>query len=141
LGYVDSRHGSGFYVSERQPASTQCQGTSDPRRAEDESGHLLQQFNHPGETLKLCSGFIPDAWRDMDSLAQAIRHVSRTDAASMVDYATPLGNLTLREHLQSRIGQLGIQADASQILITNGASQALDLLMRYMLKAGDTVLV
>ncbi|WP_153134627.1 PLP-dependent aminotransferase family protein [Paraburkholderia agricolaris] len=141
LGYVDSRHGSGFYVSERQPASTQCQGTSDPRRAEDESGHLLQQFNHPGETLKLCSGFIPDAWRDMDSLAQAIRHVSRTDAASMVDYATPLGNLTLREHLQSRIGQLGIQADASQILITNGASQALDLLMRYMLKAGDTMFV
>jgi len=36
---------------------------------------------------------------------------------------------------------LGIQADTSQILITNGASQALDLLMRYMLKAGDTIFV
>ena len=141
LGYIDSRHGSGFYVSDRQPAGTHCQGTSDPRRAEDESDHLLQQFNHPGETLKLGSGFIPEAWRDMDGIAQAIRHVSRADPASMVDYATPLGNLTLREHLQSRIGQLGIQADASQILITNGASQAFDLLMRYMLKAGDTIFV
>lgn len=141
LGYVDSRHGSGFYVADRQPATTLCQGTSDPRRAEDESGHLLQQFNHPGETLKLGSGFIPASWRDTDSLAQAIRHVSRTDPESMVDYATPLGNLSLREHLQSRIGQLGIQADASQILITNGASQALDLLMRYMLKPGDTIFV
>jgi DNA-binding transcriptional MocR family regulator len=59
----------------------------------------------------------------------------------MVDYATPLGNLTLREHLQGRIGQLGIHVDASQILITTGASQALDLLMRYMLKAGDTIFV
>ncbi|OAJ57426.1 GntR family transcriptional regulator [Paraburkholderia ginsengiterrae] len=141
LGYVDSRHGSGFYVTDRQPASSRCQGSSDPRRAEDESDHLLQQFNHPGETLKLGSGSIPESWRDMDGIAQAIRHVSRTDPASMVDYATPLGNLRLREHLQSRIGQLGIQAEPSQILITNGASQAFDLLMRYMLKAGDTIFV
>src|SRR6201996_8535014 len=141
LGYVDSRHGSGFYVADRQPVGMPCQGTSDPRRAEDESDHLLQQFNHPGETLKLGSGFIPEAWRDMDGLGQAIRHVSRADPASLVDYTTPYGNPILREHLQSRLAQLGIQADASQILITNGASQALDLLMRYMLKAGDTMFV
>ena len=32
-------------------------------------------------------------------------------------------------------------ARVAQILITNGASQALDLLMRYMLKAGDTMFV
>jgi DNA-binding transcriptional MocR family regulator len=141
LGYLDSRHGSGFYVSERQRSMTDCEGTSDPRRAEEESVHILQQFNHPGETLKLGSGFIPEGWRDMDSLGQAIRHVSRVDAASMIDYATQLGNPTLREHLQSRIGQLGIEAEASQILVTNGASQALDLLMRYILKAGDTMFV
>jgi DNA-binding transcriptional MocR family regulator len=141
LGYLDSRHGSGFYVSERQRGMSSAQGTSDPRRAEEEAVHILQQFNHPGETLKLGSGFIPEAWRDMDSIGQAIRHVSRVDSASMVDYATQLGNPTLRAHLQSRIALLGIEADASQLLITNGASQALDLLMRYMLKAGDTMFV
>ena len=141
LGYLDSRHGSGFYVSERQRSMTTCQGTSDPRRAEEEAVHILQQFNHPGESLKLGSGFIPEAWRDMDSLGQAIRHVSRVDSASLIDYATQLGNPTLREHLQSRIAQLGIEAEASQLLITNGASQALDLVMRYMLKAGDTMFV
>ncbi|MDE1183102.1 PLP-dependent aminotransferase family protein [Paraburkholderia sp.] len=141
LGYLDSRQGSGFYVSERQPSSNGAQGSSDPRRAEDESGHIHQQFNHPGESLKLGSGFIPEAWRDVDALGQAIRHVSRVDPAAMIDYATPLGNGVLREHLQSRVAQLGIGCDASQVLITNGASQGLDLLMRYMLKAGDTVLV
>ena len=141
LGYLDSRPGSGFYVAERHRASMSGQGASDPRRAEGESVHILQQFNHPGESLKLGSGFIPEAWRDMDSLAQAIRHVSRTDGASMIDYATPLGNATLREHLQARVAQLGIEAQASQILITIGASQAMDLLMRYMLKPGDTIFV
>ncbi|MGF6531357.1 DNA-binding transcriptional MocR family regulator [Paraburkholderia sp. GAS206C] len=141
LGYLDSRPGSGFYVAERQRNASGAQGSSDPRRAEDEAVHILQQFNHPGESLKLGSGFIPEAWRDMDGLGQAIRHVSRADPTSLVDYATQLGNATLREHLQSRLGQLGIEADASQILITNGASQALDLLMRYMLKAGDMMFV
>ncbi len=110
LGFIDSRHGSGFYVAERQRGSPGCQGTSDPRRAEEESFHILQQFNHPGETLKLGGGFIPESWRDMDSLAQAIRHVSRTDTASMIDYSTPLGNATLREHLQSRVAQLGLKS-------------------------------
>jgi len=141
LGYIDSRHGSGFYVAERPRGALAGEGTSDPRRADEESVHILQQFNHPGEALKLGSGFIPEAWRDMDSIGQAIRHVSRVDSSSLIDYATPLGNATLRDHLQSRVAQLGIEADASQILITNGASQALDLLMRYMLKAGDTVFV
>jgi DNA-binding transcriptional MocR family regulator len=141
LGYLDSRHGSGFFVAERQRGLAGPQGTSDPRRAEEEAVHILQQFNHPGETLKLGSGFIPEAWRDMDGLAQAIRHVTRAEPANLVDYATQLGNATLREHLQGRLGQLGIETSASQILVTNGASQALDLLMRYILKAGDTMFV
>ncbi|HEY3597597.1 MAG TPA: PLP-dependent aminotransferase family protein, partial [Paraburkholderia sp.] len=141
LGYIDSRHGSGFYVAERHRAAGAGQGTSDPRRAEGESFHILQQFNHPGEALKLGSGFIPESWHDMDSLAQAIRHVSRTDPADLVEYSTPRGGIALREHLQSRAALLGMEVDIAQILVTNGASQALDLLMRYMLQAGDTIFV
>ena len=141
LGYVESRHGSGFYVSGRVHAALDRCGASDPRRAEDESNYIMQQFNHPGDTLKLGSGFIPEAWRDMDGIAQAARHVARTDPGSLTDYATPLGNAALREHLQARIAPLGIRADASQILITCGASQAIDLIVRYMLRAGDTMFV
>jgi len=141
LGYVESRHGSGFYVSARGHAALERGGASDPRRAEDESHYIMEQFHHPGGTLKLASGFIPEAWRDMEGIAQAIRHVTRTDRLATVDYATPLGNAALREHLQARIAQLGIHADASQLLITSGASQAVDLLVRYLLKAGDTMFV
>ncbi|MFP3740238.1 aminotransferase class I/II-fold pyridoxal phosphate-dependent enzyme, partial [Burkholderia sp. SIMBA_019] len=36
---------------------------------------------------------------------------------------------------------LGIAADTQQILITEGASEGIDLLMRYLLKPGDTVFV
>ncbi len=141
LGLIESRHGSGFYVSASVHAALDRAGASDPSRAEEESNYILAQFNHPGETLKLGSGFIPEAWRDMEGIAQAVRHVARTDPGSLIDYATPLGNPALREHLQARIAPLGIGADASQIVTTFGASQAIDLIVRYLLRAGDTMFV
>ncbi|MGN6667777.1 MAG: PLP-dependent aminotransferase family protein [Trinickia sp.] len=141
LGLIESRHGSGFFVSARARASGDRCGASDPSRAEGESNYILEQFNHPGAMLKLGSGFVPEAWRDMDAIAQAVRHVARTDPESLIDYATPLGNAALRDHLRARIAPLGIRADASQILITFGASQAVDLVVRYMLRAGDTMFV
>jgi DNA-binding transcriptional MocR family regulator len=141
LGYLDSRHGSGFYVSEHARAGMTGMGTCDLNNAADESGHLLTALNRPGEVLQLDSGSIPQAWRDIDALGQAIRHVSRTDPTSLVDYGSPLGDATLREHLRNRLAPLGIAAEAQQILVTEGASEGLDLLMRYMLKPGDTVFV
>ncbi len=40
-----------------------------------------------------------------------------------------------------RLAVVGIEADMSNIIVTSGASQALDLVVRFMLKPGDTVLV
>lgn len=141
LGFLDSRHGSGFYVSEHARSGMAGMGTCDLSNAADESGHLLSQFERAGEVLQLDSGSIPQPWRDLDALGQAIRHVSRSDPASLVDYGTPGGDLVLREHLRNRLAPLGIVADAQQILITEGASEGLDLLMRYMLKPGDVAFV
>ncbi len=141
LGYLDSRHGSGFYVSEHARSGMAGMGTCDLSNAADESGHLLSQFERAGEVLQLDSGSIPQAWRDLEALGQAIRHVSRHDPASLVDYGSPGGDPVLREHLRNRLAPLGIVADAQQILITEGASEGLDLLMRYMLKPGDVAFV
>jgi DNA-binding transcriptional MocR family regulator len=141
LGYLDSRHGSGFYVSEHARAGMAGMGTCDITNAADESDHVVSSLSRPGATLQIGNGSIPQAWRDIDALGQAIRHVSRTDVSSLVDYGSPLGDATLREHLRNRLAPLGIVADAQQILITEGASEGLDLLMRYMLKPGDTAFV
>ena len=141
LGYLDSRHGSGFFVSEHARAGMGGMGTCDVSNAADESGYLLSALDHPGEALYLDNGSAPQGWRDIDALGQAIRHVSRTDPASLVEYGSPFGDATLREHLGNRLARLGIVADAQQILITEGASEGLDLLMRYMLKPGDTAFV
>ncbi|SAK98571.1 GntR family transcriptional regulator [Caballeronia calidae] len=140
-GLIQPKHGSGFYVANHVEECDRLAGNCDPRLAEEESNQILQQFNYPGETLKLSSGFIPEAWRDVDGITQAIRQASRIDVPSVIDYAIPHGDTNLRQQVVMRINALGIDADLPNVMITNGASQALDLVVRFMLKPGDTVFV
>jgi DNA-binding transcriptional MocR family regulator len=139
-GLIRPRHGSGFYVSDRLESSAHT-GETDLQGAEEESSHILSQFASTDDRLKLSSGFLPTAWRDIDGIAQAVRHVVRNDAASLVDYAQPQGDPLLRQYLSGHLKLLGINAQPQQILVTHSASQALDLVVRLLLKPGDTVLV
>lgn len=91
--------------------------------------------------LKLGCGWLPDAWRESDDLCYAIREISRTDTAGLFSYSTPLGLLALREQLLKRLTQMKVAASLDRILTTHGASHAQDLLIRTLLKAGDTVVV
>ncbi len=59
----------------------------------------------------------------------------------LFDYSTPLGSPELRILLQERLRRLAIEADTNQLLMTGGASQALDIIVRWLLRPGDTVLV
>jgi DNA-binding transcriptional MocR family regulator len=140
-GLIQPKHGSGFYVAHHVEERDAGAGNCNPRLSEEESNQILQQFNYPGETLKLSSGFIPEPWRDLDGLTQAIRQASRVDVPSVIDYAIPHGDAGLRQQVALRLNMLGIDVDVSNVLITTGASQALDLIVRYMLKPGDTVFV
>jgi DNA-binding transcriptional MocR family regulator len=60
---------------------------------------------------------------------------------SVIDYAIPHGDTNLRQQVLMRLATLGIDADLPNVMVTSGASQALDLIVRYMLKPGDTVFV
>lgn len=139
-GLIRPRHGSGFYVTDRFDTHAHA-GGADPRVAEEESSHILGQFAATDDRVKLSSGFMPAAWRDVDGIAQAVRHVVRSDAANLVDYAQPQGDPLLRQQLSTHLAPLGINAQPQQILVTHSASQALDLVVRLMLKPGDTVFV
>jgi DNA-binding transcriptional MocR family regulator len=141
LGFIVPKHGSGFYVANHMGGESSASGGSDPRLAEEESHQILQQFNYPGESLKLSSGFVPEAWRDIEGIAQTVRQVMRMDPSCVIDYAMPHGDASLRHQIQMRLAVVGIEADISNIIATSGASQALDLVVRFMLKPGDTVFV
>jgi DNA-binding transcriptional MocR family regulator len=132
-GLLASRHGSGFFVAETAPAlqsRNKAQGSEGARFTDSPLGEL-----------KLGCGWLPESWRESDDLSYAIRQITRADMTGLFNYSTPLGLPVLRQQLQKHLKQINICVDEGQILTTHGASHALDLLVRTLLKPGDCVVI
>ncbi|MGW7774802.1 aminotransferase-like domain-containing protein [Pseudomonas machongensis] len=138
IGWLEARHGTGFFVAERKPGLAQ----EDALAWGDAIDGSWRQFGDGHETLlKLGCGWLPTAWHARDALAQAIRLVSRGDPEDLFRYCSPLGLASLRQQLHKRLSQLDVPTAAERILTTQGGSHGLDLLVRTLLKPGDTVVV
>ena len=80
--------------------------------------------------------FPKDAWRS------CVMYGLRQDGAGRGQYGATEGVASLRDSIASHAGfARGVRCAASQILITNGAQQALDLLGRITLEPGSYVAV
>ncbi|TYO83302.1 PLP-dependent aminotransferase family protein [Pseudomonas sp. CK-NBRI-02] len=137
-GWLQARHGTGFFVAERKPGL--------PLEEEQAWGEAVdgswRQFREGhDELLKLGCGWLPSAWRANTEVAQAVRLVSRGKVEDLFDYCPPLGLASLRQQLHKRLARIDIAAGPERILTTQGASHALDLLVRTLLRPGDVVLV
>ncbi|MBK9137028.1 MAG: PLP-dependent aminotransferase family protein [Betaproteobacteria bacterium] len=87
-------------------------------------------------------GTLPEAWLDAPLLQRALRRVTAgAGAAGWLSYGDPAGDLRLRQALVRRLADIGVPAEAGQIVTTVGATHALDLVARTLLVPGDAVLV
>ncbi len=87
-------------------------------------------------------GTLPEAWLDGRLLQRALRRVIAGNApAGWLSYGEPAGDPGLREALSQRLADLGVRAPPAQIVTTVGASHAMDLIARTILKPGDAVLI
>ncbi|WP_166221000.1 PLP-dependent aminotransferase family protein [Pseudomonas atagonensis] len=134
-GVLSTRQGAGFMVA--APLSPAV-GRSEPQF---DSGLVWSQACGSPGGLKLGSGGLPESWRESDDLSYAIREVARTDMASLFNYSCARGLPALRELIVKRLKLFDIESVDEQVLTTAGASHALDLIVRTLLKAGDYVLV
>ena len=141
LGYLQSRRGAGFYVSARQQTPALSQRSGEIRRAFDNAGVMHQSLDDEGGRLKVGVGWLPPDWMDEEGVRRNIRSLSRRADTQLVSYGTAQGYRPLREQIGVKLGELGVACDRSQVVLTHGATQALDLVARYLLKPGDCVLV
>ncbi|WP_176507339.1 MULTISPECIES: aminotransferase-like domain-containing protein [Pseudomonas] len=137
-GWLEARHGTGFFVAERKVT---LESDNPPVWGEAGDGSWRQFREGHDELLKLGCGWLPNSWRADVELAQAIRQVSRGTPQDLFDYCPPLGLASLRLHVHKRLARLDIAAGPERILTVQGASHGLDLLVRTLLRPGDTVLV
>lgn len=140
LGYLRSRRGSGFYVAPRQERS-EIRQPAPVDRAVDVAWLMRQALDDRPGQVKAGAGWLPCEWLDGDGLRRHLRALSRRTDARLTGYGTAQGYLPLRQQLQVKLAEFGIGARPEQIVLTEGATRALDIVARHLIKPGDTVLV
>ncbi|SAL67695.1 aminotransferase-like domain-containing protein [Caballeronia humi] len=141
MGLVVARRGSGYRVAAR--------GQTERARAVEwqppsltATWLLSDVFADHSVPIKAGCGWLPNEWINESGLHHALRAVSRVPAARMADYGHPYGFAPLRERIAEQLDRHGLPVDAaSNVLLTAGATQALDLIVRTLLRAGDAVVV
>lgn len=140
LGYLQSRRGAGFYAS--AAAATPHAAPSDAHQRNEQLVWLIRRLLEANDNTVLAGGpWLPNSWLDEGGIRQSLNALGRRNGAYLLEYGHPFGYLPLREHLAVTLAGLGITAHAGQILLTQGTSQALELVIRYLLRPGDAVLV
>lgn len=141
LGYLEARRGAGFFTATVRDEGDR-HAPADGQKRNEELVFLIRRLLEAREGTILAGGpWLPNAWLDEMGIRQSVSALARKNGTHLIEYGNPFGYLPLREHLVLLLSELGIAASASQILLTHGASQALDLVMRHFIRPGDTVLV
>jgi DNA-binding transcriptional MocR family regulator len=141
MGYLQSRRGAGFYTAAvATPAEAPV--PSDNHKRNEELVWLIRRLLEADESTLLAGGpWLPNSWLDEAGIRASLNVLARKNGAYLLEYGEPFGYLPLREHLALMLSSLGITAHPGQILLTQGTSQALELVIRYLLKPGDAALV
>jgi DNA-binding transcriptional MocR family regulator len=143
-GYLESRRGSGFYIRERPQPVRRAPEPREPAATRIDVVWLLHHLyagNDNRDVLLAGSGCLPESWLDEEMLQSGLRALSRREPSALTGYGTPRGYAPLRNLLQVHLAELEIRAEPDNIVLTAGASHALDLVARYFLHPGDAVLV
>lgn len=140
-GVIQSRRGSGFYVSAGLPPLSLVD--LGPRLDRDVDPLWVgRQALKAGDTmLRPGCGWLPAAWLPQDIMRRSLRTLARAQDSALADYATPQGLPLLRLLLARRLAEHSIELAPEQILLTDSGTQAMDLLCRFLIEPGDTVLL
>ena len=145
-GFLRSRIGAGTFVSNhvtstRETARTaHGEGALNPRALWDQV-QLSRAFAKPAEFdfrtgLPDASLFPHETWRRL--LARELR----AQVATAGVYDDSGGHRGLREAIARHVGiSRGLQVSPNDVTITNGAQQAIDLIARALIAAGDRVAI
>lgn len=90
------------------------------------------------------AGVLPPQWLEEARFLPALVRKVVTGRAlqdGSLNYGEPLGDAGLRQVLARRLAELNLHALPEQIMTTVGATHALDIISRTLLKAGDPVMV
>lgn len=151
-GLIHARPRSGYYVSNRLPAAATAEARPAEPRPSRPASHstgvaisdlvfeVLGLARDPG-LIPLGSAFPGVELFPLDRLARCLASgMRKLDPRSIVQ-SLPPGDERLRQQIALRYGLQGQAVDAQEIVITNGAMEALNLCLEAVTQPGDIVVV
>jgi len=139
-GYITSQVGRGTFVLDRAGDFGGPAPTAGASRAPNaELRDLLALAERPG-VINFSHGTPADEFLPVGLMREAIDAVLTRDGSAAIAYEVPEGYPPLRDLVARRLTRLGIHATASEVLVTGGCQQALDLAVQALLKPGDVLL-
>src|SRR5690554_606056 len=139
---LTSRPGSGYRVALTAAPGRQPRAPVDwlpPRMGA--AWLLADVFADHSIPIKSGCGWLPSEWLNEAGLEQSLRQVARTPVNQIAGYGHPYGYFPLREHVQQSLERHGVELDIDQVLLTQGATQGLDIIVRSITRPGDTIVV
>lgn len=142
-GLLVSRGNAGFFVNRAAGEVLEHQNKdAGPARPSFNCEWYLQQiFETRQLAYKPGCGWLPNDWMFEEGLRRGLRQVAGSPM-ELSGYGDPMGLPELRMLTAQNLQQeLSIVAHPAQLMLTHGASQALDLAVRTLVRPGDVVLV
>ncbi|MCP1538660.1 PLP-dependent aminotransferase family protein [Methylorubrum extorquens] len=140
-GLIRARPGAGFFVSGAVSPLALTEAEPQRERAIDPLWVSRQSLDAGPEMLKPGCGWLPAEWMPNAAIRRAVRGLAQAGDAVLTDYGVTRGALSLRRHLVRRMAGEGIELGADQLLLNASGTQAIDLIGRFLLRPGDTVIV
>ncbi|MDN4590672.1 PLP-dependent aminotransferase family protein [Xenophilus aerolatus] len=156
-GLVEARRQRGFYVRNDAAAPTgrapaAIKNVAEPaqpvttvlaRAPADASTLIRGMFHRQSAKPQPGMGVLPPDWLESTFMPTAVRKVTGVKALQefSLQYGDPAGDAGLRASLVKKLAGIQLEVAPSQIVTTVGATHALDIVSRTLLRAGDPVMV
>lgn len=158
-GMVEVRKNRGFFVREshaematiqrfpgRESRMTGAETAGPPFRGQapiDATALIRGMFHRVSSKPQPGMGVLPPEWLESSFMPAAVRKVTGTRALQefSLRYGEPMGDSGLRRALAKRLASLAVPAAPENIITTVGATHALDIVSRTLLRPGDHVMV
>ena len=156
-GLIEARKNKGFYVREMAvaPVGLIQDATNIVVNLGPQAGFQAQHvpvnatalirgmFHGSSDKPQPGMGVFPPDWLETTFMPAAVRKVTsnRSLQSFSLQYGEPAGDSGLRQSLSQKLAAYNVHAAPSQIVTTVGATHALDIVSRTLLRAGDYVMV
>jgi len=99
----------------------------------------ILKFTQMPDMISFAGGLPAPELFPIREFEEACAHVLKNDGQRALQYSLTEGFGPLKEALAERMGKYGVTAGPTNILLTNGSQQALDLLGRVFIGKGDVI--